>query len=91
MTDANTRLPEPDVLLGAALFLMTKHAQSHCPGTCRAIAPQFGWLARHPAPIAAEQRRLYQALSGQWAEMAAARAVRPVAEPLLAAPGSWLQ
>lgn len=71
MTSLHTQLPEPHVLLGAALFLMTKHAQSPCPGICRAIAQHFAWLAWHPASqITAEQRKLYRRLAEQWADMA---------------------
>lgn len=91
MTTAYTPLPEPRVLLDAALFLMTKHAQSHCPGICRAIAQQFGWLARHPAPLTSEQRRLYRALAGQWAEMASVHAGGSSPKTRTVATGSWLQ
>jgi hypothetical protein len=93
MTSAYPNLPEPHLLLGAALFLMTKHAQLRCPGICRAIAQHFKWLARHPAPkISAEQRRLYRQLAEQWAEMAAAANPRIAAPDTLPAPiGSYLQ
>jgi hypothetical protein len=93
MTNANTKLPAPHVLVSAALFLMTQHAQSRCPGVCRAIAQQFAWLARHPArEIPAEQRALYRRLAVQWAEMALAANPRSSApETLVAGPGTYLQ
>jgi len=92
MTCANPSLPEPHVLLGAAWFLMTKHAQLRCPGICCAIAQHFTWLGLHPAPdIPAEQRRLYRRLAGQWTEMAAAANPRAVRDTLVAGTGSFLQ
>jgi len=93
MTSAKTNLPEPQLLLGATLFLMTQHAQSRCPGICRAIAQHFTWLARHPArEISAEQRRLYRRLAEQWVEMAAAANPHGAAADTLFAPvGSYLQ
>ena len=93
MTIPNTQLPEPHVLVGAALFLMTKHAQSRCPGLCQAIAQQFAWLARHPArDIPAEQRRLYRQLALEWAEMAAAHDPRRTGHDGLAVGiGAYLQ
>ncbi|MPZ45350.1 MAG: hypothetical protein GEV05_18535 [Betaproteobacteria bacterium] len=93
MTSANTNLPEPHVLVGAAMFLMTQHAQSRCPGICHAIAQQFAWLAHHPArDISAEQRRLYRRLAEQWAEMAASADPRnPRQETWVAGAGTYLQ
>ena len=71
MTGANTSLPHPHVLMDAALFLMTKHAQSRCPCICHPVAQQFAWLAHHPAgDISAEKRALYRALAQQWNAMA---------------------
>ena len=83
MTSANSSLPEPH---------LTKHAQSRCPGICRAIAQHFTWLARHPASdIPAEQRRLYRRLAEQWGEMAAAANPRAAQDTLVAGTGSFLQ
>jgi len=90
MTNANSCLPETHVLVSAALFLMTKHAQSRCPAICQAIAQQFAWLARHPASdIPAEQRRLYRRLAEQWAEMATAGS--PHGHTLVAGAATYLQ
>jgi hypothetical protein len=92
MTSANIHLPEPRLLLEAASFLMTKHAQSRCPGICRAIAQHFIWLARHPArELSREQRRLYRGLAQQWTEMAAANPRIAATDTLLAPLGSYMQ
>lgn len=93
MTDLHAQLPEPHVLVGAALFLMTKHAQTRCPGLCRAIAQHFAWLAWHPAQeITPGQRRLYCQLADQWADMAAARDPRlPERDALTPGAGAYLQ
>ena len=93
MTNANANLPAPHVLVSAALFLMTQHAQSRCPGVCRAIAQQFAWLARHPArDIPPEQRALYRRLAVQWAEMALAGHPRSAStDTLVAGSGTYLQ
>lgn len=93
MTDLHTQLPEPHVLVGAALFLMTKHAQSRCPGLCPAIAQHFAWLAWHPAlEITPGQRRLYRQLAGQWADMATARDPRrPAGDAPMPGVGASLQ
>lgn len=87
MTSASTNLAEPQLLVSAALFLMTQHARSQCPGICRAIAQHFAWLARHPAPgIQPQERRLYRRLAMQWGEMAAARDPRAASRDALVAP-----
>ena len=90
MTNAPGHLPEAHVLVSAALFLMTKHAQSRCPALCPAIAQQFAWLARHPAgDIPAPQRSLYRRLAEQWAEMARAGPLR--GHTLVAGAATYLQ
>ena len=72
---------------------MTKYAQARCPGICVAIAQQLAWLARHPAPdIAPERRRLYRLLAEQRAEMAASADPRnPHHATPVAGAGTYLQ
>lgn len=95
MTRTSIDLPEPDVLVNAALFLMTQHARSHCPAVGRAIAQHLSWLAAHPgAAIAPGQRRFYRELAVQWAESAAGYAIRKAGReslPAGAAAGAYLQ
>ena len=93
MTNAKLLLPDPQVLLNAVLFLMTKHAQTCCPGIRGAIAQQLLWLARHPADgISSERRALYAKLAEQWSDVAAAAKPNAFAHgTLTAAPGSYLQ
>ena len=49
MNNANLNLPAPDVLVAAAVYLMTSHARTGCPLVRRIIASQLRYLARHPS------------------------------------------
>jgi len=39
---------EPQLMLGAALYLMTRYQRSPCPAMARAIADHLDRLSRHP-------------------------------------------
>lgn len=69
------KLPPPETIVAATLFLMTRHAKVRCPLVGRVIARQLQFLAEHPAELAPQLRAVCAKLSAQWAGEAMADGV----------------
>ncbi|MBI2312461.1 MAG: hypothetical protein HYU77_08165 [Betaproteobacteria bacterium] len=60
-------LPDPGVIVAAALHLMTHHATTHCPYKARLVVQQLEFLANYPSDAVSPMlRQVCRKLIVEW-------------------------